>query len=266
MPAVLQVEDRHVVLNGVRFHYREWENDGAPAIVVLHALGDCARDWDGLAEALNDDFRVLVLDQRGHGETWWAQDYNPESWVEDVDAFARSLGLRSIGIIGHGMGARHAWRFAARQRGLVKRLVLIDEPSAAVGALEDGSPAVHCADFRAPEEAAWALSSEMTWADRRLLHRWVMHKFREGAPGRWEVRWDARMRLPAPGVAIHDPAEDAEYRREVTSPALVVQTADRVGAQAPPGVPGSHRVQLIESRHPLLQAPEALIGAVRDWL
>ncbi|MEX0781754.1 MAG: alpha/beta hydrolase [Dehalococcoidia bacterium] len=265
MPAVLQVEDRTVVLNGVRFHYRDWENEGAPALIVLHALGDCARDWDGLAEALNEDFRVLVLDQRGHGDTWWAPEYNPESWVEDLDAFARTLGLRSIGIVGHGMGARHAWRFAARQRGLVKRLVLIDEPSAAVGAMEDGSPALHCADFRAPDEAHWALSSELPWADERLLRRWVQHKFRAGAAGRWEVCWDARMRLPMPGIAAHDPVEDADYRREVSSPGLIVQTVGRSGPQAPPSVPGAHRVQL-ESNHPLLQAPHALIGAVREWL
>lgn len=266
MQAVIHAEDCTVVLNGVRFHYREWENDGAPPLVVLHALGDCARDWDGFAEALNEDFRVLVLDQRGHGETWHAADYAPEAWVEDIEAFARTLGLSAMAVVGHGMGARYAWQFAARHRALVKRLVLIDEPAEALPAMEDGSPAVRCADFRAPEEALWALNNELPWADERTLRRWVMHKFREAAPGRWEVRWDARMRLPMPAVHGHDAAQDAELRRMVTTPTVIVQSSNRQGPTAPPAFGAAERLRLIESHHPLLQEPRAAIDAVANWL
>ncbi len=266
MPAVIHVQDGTVVLNGVRFHYRDWENDDAPPLLVLHALGDCARDWDSFAEALNDDFRVLVLDQRGHGDTWHAADYAPDVWADDVDAFARTLGLRAMAIVGHGMGARYAWQFAARHRPLVKRLVLVDEPPAALAAMEDDSPAVRCADFRAPEEALWALSNELPWADQRTLRSWVMHKFREASPGRWELRWDTRMRLPAGVASRQDLSDDAELRRMVTVPTLIVQTCERHGPHAPPDITAAERVQLIESHHPLLQASGSLVGAVTDWL
>lgn len=266
MPAVIHVEDSTVVLNGVRFHYRDWENDGAPQLVVLHALGDCAQDWDAFAEALNEDFRVLVLDQRGHGDTWHAADYGADVWVEDIEAFARTLGLRAMAVVGHGMGARYAWQFAARHRPLVKRLVLIDEPDAALPAREDASPAVRCADFGAPEEALWALANELPWADERTLRRWVMHKFREGGPGRWEVRWDARMRLPGQSARAYDNSADIELRRLITTPTIIVQSADRKGSTAPPAIPGAERIQLIESHHPLLHEPRAAIDAVLDWL
>ena len=266
MPAVVHVEDSTVVLNGVRFHYREWENDGAPPLLILHALGDCARDWDAFAEALNEDFQVFVLDQRGHGDTWHAADYAPEIWVEDIEAFVRTLGLRAMALVGHGMGARYAWQFAARHRAQVKRLVLIDEPAASLPAMEDASPAARCADFRAPEEALWALSNELPWADERLLRRWVMHKFREAGPGRWEVRWDARMRLPTPGGNGHATEDDAELRRMVTTPTVIIQTSNRHGPAAPPAVASAERVQLIESHHPLLQEPRAAIDAVANWL
>jgi pimeloyl-ACP methyl ester carboxylesterase len=266
MPAVVPVDDASIVLNGVRFHYREWGEPHLPPLVILHALGDSARDWDGVAEAMADDFRVLVLDQRGHGETWWAPDYSAGTWAEDLEAFALTLGLRAMALFGHGMGARQAMRYAARNRSVVKRLVLVDEPPPALPALEDDSPAVRCADFPSPREAAWELSNELGWANPALLKRWTLNKFREGAPGRWELRWDARMRLPVPGGNGDRIDEDAELRRQVTCPALVVRSADRKAHPGTQTISGAAHVHLIESHHPLLEEPEGLTRAVRDWL
>ncbi|WP_286184919.1 alpha/beta fold hydrolase [Bacillus sp. SD075] len=54
-------------MNGLTFQYRETGDVSAPPLVVLHALGKSAESWDQVAAALGENYRVLALDQRGHG-------------------------------------------------------------------------------------------------------------------------------------------------------------------------------------------------------
>ncbi|HEY7269991.1 MAG TPA: alpha/beta fold hydrolase, partial [Dehalococcoidia bacterium] len=80
------VQDKTIELNGLRFHYRDWEHAGATPLLLLHGYTSHARSWDTFARAMQAKYRVLALDQRGHGETGWATDYAPERMVEDVAA------------------------------------------------------------------------------------------------------------------------------------------------------------------------------------
>ena len=75
------------MLNGLRFHYRDWGNASAQPMVCLHGFTSHARSWDTFAAAMHDRYRVLALDQRGHGESDWATDYHPDRRVEDLEAF-----------------------------------------------------------------------------------------------------------------------------------------------------------------------------------
>ena len=59
-----KVQDKFITLNGLRFHYRDWENDGAPTLIILHGLGYNARAWDPNARELNERYRVLALDRK----------------------------------------------------------------------------------------------------------------------------------------------------------------------------------------------------------
>src|SRR5207249_6109094 len=58
-------QDRTVILQGQRFHYTEWGEATAPALVLLHGVTGHARTWDDEAGALASRYRVLALDQRG---------------------------------------------------------------------------------------------------------------------------------------------------------------------------------------------------------
>ena len=68
------VEDKSLTLNGLHFHYRDWGNSVASPLVLLHGGWGNARHWDTAARALADQFRVLALDLRGHGESEHAPD------------------------------------------------------------------------------------------------------------------------------------------------------------------------------------------------
>ena len=63
----MEATDRSIDLGGLPFRYRETGDPAAPPLVALHALGRDAGTWDAVAAALSDRYRVLALDQRGHG-------------------------------------------------------------------------------------------------------------------------------------------------------------------------------------------------------
>ena len=87
--------DRTLVLNGQRFHYTEWGAATAPPLLMLHGVTGHARTWDEEAAALAARYRVLALDQRGHGDSDPSPnaDYTVATMSADVVAFVDALGL-----------------------------------------------------------------------------------------------------------------------------------------------------------------------------
>ncbi len=83
---------RNTEIGGLKFHYTDWGGDGPP-LVMLHGLTGHARTWDHTAAALTDRYRVLALDQRGHGDSEWAPQYGLAPMAQDVLGFLDALEL-----------------------------------------------------------------------------------------------------------------------------------------------------------------------------
>lgn len=120
------IAERSVRLDGTLFHYRETGHGSGPVLVLLHALGEDASDWDEVAEALSGPYRVLALDQRGHGRSEHAERYSFELMRDDLGAFADALGLEQFSLMGHSMGGLVALLFAEEHPERVQRLVIED--------------------------------------------------------------------------------------------------------------------------------------------
>jgi pimeloyl-ACP methyl ester carboxylesterase len=135
-----------VTLNGLRFHYIEYARDGdppgpvdAPSIVLLHGLASNARWWVLVGPMLARRFRVVALDQRGHGESATRDTgYDFATVAGDLAAFVDELGLDRPVIVGHSWGGNVALEYAATHPDAVAGLVLVDggfmEPQARPGA------------------------------------------------------------------------------------------------------------------------------------
>lgn len=121
-------KDRFIDANGLRFHYLEWGDPEAPVIVMLHGFAQTAHMWDFLALNLSGRYRVLSIDQRGHGDTDWDLNggYMLSDYQDDLKAILSVLDLRSTTLIGFSMGGRNAYVFAANNPQNVKALVVID--------------------------------------------------------------------------------------------------------------------------------------------
>ena len=123
-----RVREHSIALGGLSFRY--WESGPAAAlpVVLLHALGAGADDWLDTAMALTDRWRVIALDQRGHGGSARPGDYTFELMRDDLAAFIDELDLVQPVLIGHSMGGTVAYLYAEAFPGSARRLVIVDTP------------------------------------------------------------------------------------------------------------------------------------------
>ena len=119
---------RNIVLRQLRFHFLEWGAPDAPTIVLLHGGHQSAHSWDLVSLYLARRYRVLALDQRGHGDTEWARDvaYSNHEMSLDAEAFIGAVGLERPILMGHSMGGRNAMLLTRRASSLLRALVIVD--------------------------------------------------------------------------------------------------------------------------------------------
>ncbi len=64
MPAI---NGGFITVNGIAVHYTD-TGSGEP-VVLVHSGGNSSGQWRGVAEALENRFRLLAMDLPGHGKT-----------------------------------------------------------------------------------------------------------------------------------------------------------------------------------------------------
>ena len=131
---------------GIRLHLRDTgplnPDAKAPALILLHGFGDSLLGWEPWAQALQAQFRVIRIDLPGAALTGPdpTGDYSDERAEQILLALMDELGLSRASFIGHSMGGRIAWRFAADHPERVDRLVLLAPDGFASPGFEYGKP------------------------------------------------------------------------------------------------------------------------------
>lgn len=97
----------YVENSGVRIHYHV-EGNG-PLLVLQHGFAMSLGRWReaGYVDALKSDYRVILIDARGHGASSKPYDieaYSPESSVADVLAVLDALDVSKAHFWGYSMG------------------------------------------------------------------------------------------------------------------------------------------------------------------
>lgn len=98
--------DEYVTVDGTEIHYSAWGDPDAPPVVCAHGLSRTGRDFDPLARALADEFRLLCPDMPGRGWSEWAGPaaYENEAMVERCVGFCEAVGLDALRWVGTSMG------------------------------------------------------------------------------------------------------------------------------------------------------------------
>ena len=113
------------VLAGPRLFYTD-AGYGRPALFI-HGLACDGSDWAWLAAGLAADYRTVVVDRRGHGQSSRTDGkYGIDDVAADYAEVIRQLGLERPVVVAHSFGAFPAVRLATDYADLVGALVLIE--------------------------------------------------------------------------------------------------------------------------------------------
>lgn len=109
--------------------YTEWGRAGAPLVICVGGVANCAHRFHFLAADLGHDHHVICLDWVGRGRSGWLADkseYSLETCVEQLRQALLHFGALKATIIGSSMGGTAAMVLAGRHPPLVGRLILND--------------------------------------------------------------------------------------------------------------------------------------------
>ena len=95
-------------------------------LVFIHGLSDSLLYWEYLASNLKDQYQVLRVDLRGHGESELKDDeLTIGLFADDLHSLLRELNIGKVGLIGFSLGSAVALDFAIRYPQMVSSLVLM---------------------------------------------------------------------------------------------------------------------------------------------
>lgn len=97
-------------------------------MILLHGSGDNSHMWDHFAFEVSENFRIIAVDQRGHGNSNWVRPpaYSCKDYVNDLDRLVQLLKPGKFILMGHSMGALHAASYTAAKPDSVAALIYVD--------------------------------------------------------------------------------------------------------------------------------------------
>lgn len=184
-----QPVDRNVTVNGLRIHYLEWGSGGRTPLILLHGIARVAHTFDHLAPHFSENYHVIAVDMRGHGDSGWDPQgaYLVEDYVGDIEGLVAQLQLRDIVLWGNSTGGRVAQVFAGTHPELVSAVIVED-----VGPERPAAISNRRADRMGREAQGWAAVDELFSQVQRdyprtpepVLRGFVRHGSKQRADGR----------------------------------------------------------------------------------
>lgn len=262
--------------------YVEWgDPDNPDVLVCVHGLTRCGRDFDFLAQALTDRYRVVCPDVVGRGRSGWLRDpshYTVPQYCSDMVTLLARLDATRLHWLGTSMGGLIGLALAAQADTPIQRLVLND-----VGPVVTAASIQRIGEFlgRAPsfpsiEEAEsyvrWVSAPFGALTDAQWRHLTV-HTIREKADGSFELAYDPAIAEPFRNEMStgHDvelwPIYDAVHcptllLRGAESDLLTRATADEMTRRGPCAT----LVEIAGVGHAPMLMSEAQIAVVREFL
>ncbi|ENX41440.1 alpha/beta fold hydrolase [Acinetobacter sp. NIPH 2100] len=102
--------------DGVDIFYKDWGPRDAQVLFFHHGWPLSSDDWDAqLLFFLNEGFRVVAHDRRGHGRSSQVWDgHDMDHYADDVAAVVKHLGIKNAIHIGHSTGGGEVAHYIAR--------------------------------------------------------------------------------------------------------------------------------------------------------
>jgi pimeloyl-ACP methyl ester carboxylesterase len=201
---------RQTVVRGLRFHFLEWGEQDAPPVLLLHGGNQSAHSWDLVSLHLADRYRVLAMDQRGHGDSEWARDleYTVEAMSADALAFLDELHIETPIVFGHSMGGHVTLQMVLSRPVEVRGLVLVDTgPELSAKGIEVVRNFVtHSVEFDDLDEFLDMVARYDRFRSREHIARTVKYNMLRRSDGKYSSKVDHRRVLSgsAPTMRLAD--------------------------------------------------------------
>jgi len=265
---------RFVSAGGLKLRYLDYGTEGRPAMLCLHGGAAHAHWFDFVAAGFTADYRVLALDQRGHGDSGWATppDYSYARYVADLAEVVEKLGLRDFVLVGHSMGGTVSLEYAAEHPGRVGTLIVVDSTlqmtAERVAALREvGSR--RGSHYASREEfiARFRLRPAGTLAAPEIIRHLARHGARQHPDGSWRHKFDRNV------YATRETTDGLPCWNHIKIPALLVKAerSQRISPQVFAEVQSRcPQVEFAEvpaaDHHVTLDNPGGFVSAVRRFL
>jgi pimeloyl-ACP methyl ester carboxylesterase len=258
--------------------YAEWGDPKNPRVLLcVHGLTRNGRDFDHVAQALSDAYRVVCPDVVGRGRSDWLRDpadYTYPLYCGDMATLIASLHAETVDWLGTSMGGIIGMIMASMPGSPVRKLVMNDvgslipkESLERIGLYVGREP-----DFATFEELLAAMRSVSPFGelgDEQWRHL-ALHVAKQDESGRWKFRYD-----PGIGRNFHaTPPADVDlsfYWNGVPGPALVIrgehsdllraETLERMSAR-----PHTQTFTVPNTGHAPMLMDDAQAGVVRRFL
>ena len=267
--------------DGLKLHYRDYAGGAdRPPIICIPGLTRNARDFEGVAERLAGQWRLICVELRGRGESAYAKDpmtYLPPVYLQDLEALIAALKLDRFVLFGTSLGGLMTMLLAASNAERIAGALLNDigpvvEPRGIehirsyVGRARDWPTWLHAARFIAEAQQDrypdWELDQWLIYAKRlckltmagRIVYDYDMRiaepfKLPGGEAG-FDLWPTFRALAGTPSLLV----------RGETSDLLSAETAAKMLAEAPM----MEQVVVPRVGHaPTLDEPEAIAGIDR---
>ena len=106
-------------------NYMTFGDEKSPPVMIVHGLYGSGRNWGVIAKRLSDQFFVITVDLRNHGDSPWLDTHNYHVMADDLVEVINSLNIKP-NVIGHSMGGKAAMVLALKRPKLVRNLIIAD--------------------------------------------------------------------------------------------------------------------------------------------
>jgi pimeloyl-ACP methyl ester carboxylesterase len=265
----------HLLEGSPRLHYLEWNPAGRRTIVVLHGNSANAWWWEPLARAIAPEFRLLALDQRGHGDSEWARPaaYSPTDYANDIARFVAHVTANAEKpvVVGHSMGGLNVLAFAWRHPESVRGAMAIDVAVTSNRGRDrylrrlKALPVVTYPDL-ATAKARFRLMPNEGGIPDEIVHEIAERSLARTDEGRWTLKFDRESFLGGDGLAVLDTI------KEIRIPTMLVRaehsrimTAE-AAEQARASNPNALLVTIADAHHHvILEKPDAVARAIEEF-
>jgi pimeloyl-ACP methyl ester carboxylesterase len=217
-----------------------------PPVILLHGFPESHRTWREVAPPLQDDFYLIMPDQRGfagsdrpHG----IESYKTELLVDDIFALADALAIERLALVGHDWGGAVAWSAALRGDQRLTRLAIVNAPhpvvfqKSLIESADQRAASQYITAFRAPGFDRMVEQNGYDWFFEKTFGGHVdLGKIPEAEKRQYIAEWSqpgafdamlnwyraARVMVPPPGLTVPLPDWLLRTFPKVRVPTLVV--------------------------------------------